>query len=32
MRCAGMISAATFRKIILVLFILMEVKLIADVV
>ena len=32
MRCAGMISAATFRKIILVLFILMEIKLIADVV
>ena len=32
MRCAGMISAAVFRKIILVLFILMEIKLIADVV
>jgi len=31
-RCAGMVSAAVFRKIILVLFILMEIKLIADVV
>jgi uncharacterized membrane protein YfcA len=31
-RCAGMISASLFRKLILALFILMEIKLIADVV
>ena len=31
-RCAGMISVSVFRKIILALFILMEIKLIADVV